>query len=107
MALVSAVPRDGWCLLLCGSRCPGWADDARGVRLADSHKEHERSENTPQRQVRCPQGHTDGIRPRGVEYQGHHTFEQGRGGPAATDLRRRVVTYRCEECQEAFKVEKR
>jgi hypothetical protein len=65
------------------------------------------SEKELQHQVRCPQGHTDGISLRGVQNLWNHTFETGRGGPATSDLRGKILTYWCDECQEAFMVEKR
>lgn len=65
------------------------------------------SEKETQQQVRCPQGHTRSIRLRGMRNQWNHTFEMGRGGPATSDLRGKVLTYWCDECQEEFTVVQR
>ena len=51
------------------------------------------AEQARQEEVRCPNGHTSRIRLRGIRNSWEHAFEMGRGNPAASDLRSRVLTY--------------
>lgn len=64
-------------------------------------------ERNSKQEVRCPNGHTGCIRVRRVRNLWDHTFQMGDGTPATSELRRKVLTCWCDECQQAFTVEQR